>query len=210
MKRWNLTDTSRTWLKELSLAQGAIFKFFVSLLILIVGSDVGLAQGRDDFLNIFQKALKSYYKKNYNKALKNFKKALKIKPESKEILNNIGLCYRGMRKDREAFRWFTKAVRLYPDFRTARINRGIIFAERRRWSMLIKEADELLKRNSQDGLAHFGKGLGLYYKRQFKKAIYHFKRALLFNTNEKLDGIGYEKETKRFIKKAKFKMRTSF
>ena len=53
-------------------------------------------------------------KNNYLKAIKSFKKAIKINPQFISALNNLGIVYQSLKKDHEALKYFTDILIINP------------------------------------------------------------------------------------------------
>ena len=59
-------------------------------------------------------------KKEYEKAVKEFKKAVDMQPTMKEAYNNLGFCYRKLGQLDESLAAYTNALNLDPKFERAR------------------------------------------------------------------------------------------
>lgn len=122
-----------------------------------------------------------------DKAIMEYKEALRYSPDTPYIINALGLAYykKGTAGDivnkelvEEAYRTYEKALKLDASHRDARYNRAILLHDQGLIDEAIKEYTELLEYKPSDfdvlnslGYAYFQKGL-------FKEALVHYRKAM--------------------------------
>ncbi len=122
----------------------------------------------------------------YNSALGELKKALKLKQKDPLLHNSIALVYLQFKKYKQAIFHFEKALQLQPNFTEARVHLGWSLIEveslNRAESELKKALKDLTYRNSENIHTHLGL---LFYKRgNFQKAEKHFSVARKIKTKD--------------------------
>ena len=68
--------------------------------------------------------------KQIDNAIIHYAKALKIRPDYVEAMNNLGISLALVGKSDESLALFKKAIRINPDFADARINMAKFFPEK--------------------------------------------------------------------------------
>ena len=89
-------------------------------------------------------------KKEFEKALPLFERALKLNPQSSWAYNARGAAYMNMEKYDLAMTDFDSALALDPNYEQVFYNRGIIYARKGETKKAVEEFDKALKINSQD------------------------------------------------------------
>ncbi len=96
-----------------------IYKNALELLKVIyrqLGKEYKLKEIKIDERVYIQKGLEAYNSKDYDSALKYFKEALELKPNSAEIMNNIGAVLFMLGRYDDAILWFKKALETKKDY----------------------------------------------------------------------------------------------
>jgi tetratricopeptide (TPR) repeat protein len=86
-------------LKRLKIGISLFFFFFAFTL-----------NAQDRLKNLFSLGIEYYKKGDYADALFNYEQALKLYPDSYEILNNIGLCYQKLSDFDNAEKFYQKSL----------------------------------------------------------------------------------------------------
>ena len=76
------------------------------------------------------RGLTYYYKGEYDKAIKEYNKAIELNPKYAEAFNNRGLAYRHKGELDRAIKDYNKAIELNPKYAKAFNNRGVAYARR--------------------------------------------------------------------------------
>jgi len=75
----------------------------------------------------------------YDKAVKDYDKAIKLKPDLAEAYYNRGLAYAKQQKYDEAIKDYDEAIKLKPDLAEAYVGRGIAYAKQQKYDEAIKD-----------------------------------------------------------------------
>lgn len=115
--------------------------------------------------------------KQYDKAIRYYKKGLEVSPNNPGIMNNIGYTYVVMKEFKKAEEWFTKLLKLVPNMSYAWSNMGYIKIMTQRMAegkQNLEKAIELMPNN-----AFAYKYLAIYYikKKQKDKTCQSLKKA---------------------------------
>ena len=93
----------------------------------------------------------AYFLKNdYDNALENYKKAVKVDPRFAEPHNNIGLILSKQLKFDKAVKHFNKAIALKPDFENAFYNRALLFEKVGDYNRAIADYSKIIEINPDD------------------------------------------------------------
>lgn len=121
------------------------------------------------------------YEKGFtDRAIREYKEALGIKPDNQEALYNLGTVYHHKGMLDEAIGFYEKAVRLNPYYFSARSNLGVAYAEKGAYEKAITELKAAVKL-WPDAEGYYN--LGLIYQRTGRNdlAIREFENALKIN-----------------------------
>jgi tetratricopeptide (TPR) repeat protein len=108
--------------------------------------------------------LSCYQKGDYNEAIKQFQKALKLNPEKAEIHYNLGLTYQAKGLFDKAIEEYRKALELNPEDAEAHNNLGIIYYNQGSYQKAIEEFNHALSINPDFKIAR--KNLRLLEERE--------------------------------------------
>jgi tetratricopeptide (TPR) repeat protein len=111
------------------------------------------------------------------KAEKNFRSALELKPEFPEALYNYGSLLRKQGKAEDAARNYAAALRLKPDFADVHLSFGALLADQRKWSEAIAEFNAALRNDPANPNIHFNLGAAYNAKGESAEAAKHFAEA---------------------------------
>ncbi|PEU75287.1 hypothetical protein CN394_27545 [Bacillus anthracis] len=78
-------------------------------------------------------------KGNQEEAIRDYTKAIELKPDYAQAHNNRGLVFESKGNQEEAIRDYTKAIELKPDYALAYYNRGIVFNSKGNQEEAIKD-----------------------------------------------------------------------
>lgn len=136
------------------------------------------------------KARKYYLSGQLDKSIEYYKKAIKVKVNSSELYNDIGVAYKHAGKLNEAVICFKKSIEINPKFALPYINLGnICFGLYKLTSVSnwVYEAMDYFRKSIEIDPNSFEayNGLGLVYGalHQYDRAILDLKRALAINPN---------------------------
>ena len=119
-----------------------------------------------------------YEKKEYQKAIEYYEKALEIKPDKHEALNNMGVAYRNMGNHEKAIESYKKALEIKPDKHEALYNMGNTYDDLGNHEKAIESYKKALeiKPDKDEALNNMGVAYG--NMADYKKAIECYEKAL--------------------------------
>ena len=133
-------------------------------------------------LNLYAFVL--YYQNNFNAALEQWQKAIKINPNYIEAYNGRGNAYKNLKKFEEAVQSFKKAIQIEPRYFEAQINLGSVLIKLERFEDAIKNFDKVIDVNNMASQAFHGKAYSLMKLKKYKEAIYNFNQSIKINPND--------------------------
>lgn len=119
----------------------------------------------------------------FNDAFREFEKAIKLNPRSKETLNYLGYLSMRFKKYDEAIGYYKKAISIDPDYSEAMNNLGVTYAETENWDEALRYFESALSNpmyNTPE-MAYANKGYVLYMKGDYSSAERAVKEALVRN-----------------------------
>jgi tetratricopeptide (TPR) repeat protein len=116
-------------------------------------------------------------KGQYDKAISEYTKALKIKPTYAEAYYNRGYTYTIKGKYDDAIRDFDKALELNPKYAKAYHIRGIAYASKGQYNQAISDYTKALEMNPQDAIAYCNRGVAYYFRKEYGKSWENVKKA---------------------------------
>jgi serine/threonine-protein kinase len=135
--------------------------------------------------------LTSYDQRQWDEAIKDYRKALKIDPRSAPAHNNIGLALKGQGPWNEAIHHYRLAVQLDPGLAPAHCNLGVILAYSGRLDEAIEHFREALRFDPGFALAHYHLGVALLAKDRFDAAKDNKQQILRADPTEKMYNTGF-------------------
>ena len=116
--------------------------------------------------------------KNNDEAIKDFNKAIELKPDFANPYNNLGIVLTNAKRNEEAVKNFNKAIELKPDFSDAYNNRGFIFMNGKRNNEAINDFNNAIKLNPGNAEAYFNRGTLFIIEKRNDAAINDFNKAI--------------------------------
>jgi protein O-mannosyl-transferase len=101
--------------------------------------------------------------KRNDEAIKDFTKAIELKPGFAEAYFNRGVVFIDEKRNDEAIRDFNKAIELKSDCFPAYVNRGIYFGMEKRYDEAIKDLSKAIELKPGYALAYYNRGLYNFY-----------------------------------------------
>lgn len=121
-----------------------------------------------------------YLARNLQKAKECYEKALKIHPEEKVVIENLGYCYMKTKEFKKAVELGEKAINLYPHNENVWFNLGMAYLALGDNQKAIKCYGKVLLLNPDSkaaGMVHANLGSIYYHEGKIKEAEYHLKKA---------------------------------
>ena len=114
-------------------------------------------------------------------AIKDFTKAIKLKPNYAIAYNNRGAVYRDKGEQDLAIKDCNEAIQLKPDYAEPYSNRGAAYRNKGNYERAIKDYDTAIKLKPNFVQAYYNRGLAYHEKREFDLAIKDYSKAIGLN-----------------------------
>ena len=122
-----------------------------------------------------------YYKRELDKALEEYQKALVLNPNYSLAHNNIGNVYFEKGDFNKAIKHYLQALEIEPDFKEANYNLGITYQKMGLFDKAIKAYKKVLEQSPEFYKAHYNLGVIYYDKGVIDSSITYFNNALKFS-----------------------------
>ncbi len=113
----------------------------------------------------------------HNDAVKDFKKALALKPFA-DGYNNLGLSYQALRKFNDAIAAYGKAIELDANMYQPYYNRGVTYLTTKSYHVALKDFDKTIALAPRYAAAYFNRGITQQGLLQYDKAIANFDKTI--------------------------------
>ena len=186
--RINLLDTYdkiRNWEELKKLAENTLEIFPDNLEVKKYLSHAAIQKNTIDLLtenkdltpeSLLELSLTFYNERDYLQCIKKAELALKLRPNYKEALNNIGAAYIALRDYNNAIAALEKAVKIDPSFTLAQNNLSSA-------KKLISNSENVLINKASTAGEYIEQSLKYYNNKDFENCIKACKKALLINPN---------------------------
>jgi len=114
----------------------------------------------------------------YDRAIKDFDRAIAADPKYVAAFNNRGLTYRGKGEYDRAIHDFTQAIKLDPKDAFAFNNRGLAYASKGQYDRAIHDYDQAIGIDPDFAFAFNNRGLAYANKCQYDRAILDYDQAI--------------------------------
>ncbi len=131
-------------------------------------------------------------KGEYDRAIRDFDAALRLKPDDASAFYNRGNAYAKKGEYDRAIRDFDAALRLRPDDASAFYNRGIVYYGKGQYDQAIRDFTEAIRLKPDYTSAYGNRGLAYAKLRQRDKAIADYRKAIELRPGDKLGSAGLE------------------
>ena len=120
-----------------------------------------------------------------NLSLKNYQKAISLKPDYAEAYNNKGISLKNLKEYKEAINNYDKAISLKPDYAEAYNNRGISLSRLKIYNLALKDYNKAISLKPDYAEAYYNKSLLYLIKGDFKNGWENYEwRKKLFNKDQ--------------------------
>ena len=164
-------------------------RIYVSVLVAVL--TIGICCG--EAWGVFDKARAVFHngrglqyleKGQYDQAITEFTKAIKLEPKLAEVYYNRGVAYGEKGQDNQAISDYTKAIELNPKFAWAYYNRGNAYEEKGHYDQAISDYTKAIELNPRDADVYNNRGLVYVEKGQHDQAIADYTRAIELNPRD--------------------------
>ncbi len=128
--------------------------------------------------NIGRLYLKSKY---YEKAVREYEKAIALNPKAVEAYNGVGIAYAMLKRYPEAIEAQQKALALQPEFAEAHAGLGLVYLMQNRTELALKHYRQAVRLNPQFFEAHLKIGTILLNQKQYVEAASTYQKAIALN-----------------------------
>jgi tetratricopeptide (TPR) repeat protein len=130
--------------------------------------------------------IKALTAKQYDEAITEFKKAIKINPNYADAHNYLGLAYSKKGMLDKAISEYKKAIKIKPDYALAHLNLGVVYDNKGMVDEAISEYKIAISINPDFAFAPYALGLAFGKKDMIDEKISEYKKAIKINPNDAL------------------------
>ena len=120
-------------------------------------------------------------KGEHDLAIKDFTKAIELKPDYAIAYNNRGAVYRDKGEHDQAIEDCSKAIQLKPDYAEPYSNRGAAYRNKGNYDRAIKDYDTAIKLKPSFVEAYYNRGLAYHEKSELDLAIKDYNKAIMLD-----------------------------
>ena len=121
-------------------------------------------------------------KRNYEKAIQHFNRAIHLDPEYAIAYLNRGMYYFHQENYEKAIQDFDQAIQLEPVYVSAYNNRGRAYYRQKNYEKAIQDLDYAIELNPDHLAAHYNRGCVYEAQKEFVKAIQDYKKVINLNS----------------------------
>jgi lipoprotein NlpI len=122
-------------------------------------------------------------KGNYNQAIQDFDKAIRLKPDVAEAFNNRGVTYDYKGDYERAIQDYNQVIRLRPDDAAAFNNRGLVYHEKGEYDRAIQDFDQAIRLKPGYAEAFESRGSAYLARGDYDRAIQDYGQAIKLEPN---------------------------
>ena len=137
-----------------------------------------------DYQNYFYAGLKNFEKEQYQEAIENFTKAIKLKPDYAEAYNKREVAKDKLRELEEVIKNYTEAIKLNPKDASAYNHRGVAKYKLRDFQEAIKDFDEAIKLKPKSDNVYYNRGNSKANLEMYEEAIEDYNQAIKLNPKD--------------------------
>jgi len=119
----------------------------------------------------------------FNKAVANYNRAVKLNPNFADAYNNRGISYRNLGRLKQAIADYTKAIELKPNYTEAYNNRGVACEKLGQLERSICDYDKSIEINPKFAEAYNNRANAYAKLRKFDRAVSDYTKAIKNNSN---------------------------
>jgi tetratricopeptide (TPR) repeat protein len=116
-------------------------------------------------------------KRQYDQAIMDFNKALKINPRDAHAYHNRGRAYEEKGQYDQAILSFDKVLEINPRYVDAYFNRGLVYHAKGQYDQAVSDYTKALEINSGDAGTYYARGFTYYFKKEYEKSWVDVKKA---------------------------------
>ena len=124
-------------------------------------------------------------RKNYDKALADYNKAIELDPTYTDAYNNRGITYRKQEKPEQAIADYTKAIELNPTYTDAYNNRGYAYIKTKNFEKALPDINKAFELNPNNAVYHNTRAEYYLETGDFEKALADIETAISLDPKTK-------------------------
>lgn len=117
-------------------------------------------------------------KKEYSKAINSYEKAVKLNPQSPELLFGLALTYKKIRNFEEAIKIYNKVLEINPNFPQVYYNLAVIYTETGDLNKTISCYQKVIELSPNDLEAKYFLGLAYMQQKNYKEGLKYYENRL--------------------------------
>ena len=125
--------------------------------------------------------IKHLEEQDFDRAIENFTRALRLNPAYSEAYNNRGIAFQNKGEPEKALTDFKRAIELDPNFFYAFINRGKLYSDAAEYELAVRDYTRAIEINPENPVAFYNRGNALTNLKRYFEAIEDYTRALELN-----------------------------
>ncbi len=139
-------------------------------------------------INHFERGFVRCLQKKYDSAIKDFETAVKVYPSWEkstavfEAFHNRGVSLLQNGSNRNAIKYFSRAIKIRPDYSNAYINRGTAYKKIKKYDKAISDFSYCIQKEPGHESAYYNRAMTNYDRGQYQKSIDDLETSLGFNS----------------------------
>lgn len=126
----------------------------------------------------YAQGIELYEAGQYKDAVEEFKKSIRLKPQSPNAYNELGITYAELGQYKEAIKAFKQAIRLNPKNASGYSNLGLAYYRAGKFKEAIEPFQQALRLAPDNAVVHDNLGLAYSACGQYDEAVNSFKQAI--------------------------------
>lgn len=139
-----------------------------------------------EYATLVAKADSLFSAKKYKQALEPYEKALKLRPDNKEIMLKIGNIYKNNKDLVKASEYYKKGIELDEKYTDAWFNLGLVYANTNKLNDAIDCFNRVVMIDSKYTYAYYALGLAYEYEHNNSKAVENYKKYIQLEKDQSL------------------------
>lgn len=142
-------------------------------------------------INYFERGFVYCLQRKYDPAIKDFEAAIKTNPNWEkttivlEAFHNHGVALVQKKSSKNAIRYFSKTIKIDPDYTMAYLNRGIAYKNIKQYSKALKDFSVCIEKNPGMRAPYYQRALTHYGRKHYLKAAADLKKLLTIIPDDK-------------------------
>src|SRR5205823_1586769 len=135
-------------------AMKSFYRHLTELSLALLLPAIALADPKSDAYQFGKDGIEAAKKKEWDKAISLFQKAVRADPGEANNHNNLGLAYKGAGKMEEAIKAFSDAIQAEPNDSAGYVNRGVVYTTQQKNDKAIEDLNKAISLKPGSVAAH--------------------------------------------------------